>query len=460
MKSHDSTEQLDFSTIDWSPHSFEDPGGRLFRKDGRVFRALRGESAKAFCRLENAGLLEELSQWNVVKTWRSDVRIEDYDLVVEHEALPPSPLVSEWSPEMLRDAALLFCEISERLAAHGLQLQDSHGWNMMFDGAKLRYIDFSSIIPLGVGEKWKPLNEFINCFLHPLQLIQSQAAEYAFFLLGRDNWVPLEATIPRLNSLQFQWMRRRKQREYAKLLAINDRGGPDAAMQLAKLLRRKIEQCSIPQAQTRWSNYAGSLPCSGAHPQPDWSDKQRSVAKILTSLNGGTLLDVGCNTGWYSVLAAQAGLSVVSMDTDRTCIDALYRHAKDHHLAITPVVGSFFSPAIAHGPRFYDSLEKRFQADHTLMLALAHHLFFKQGYEVSTIVETAAAVTRKTLVLEYVPSDDYWIQQWNVPHRQEDYALGVWQKQLNRFFTSVESFPSERAHESSDVQRTILVAKR
>lgn len=460
MKNQDTTEQLDFSSIDWSPHSFEDPGGRLFWKDGRVFRALRGESAKAFCLFENAGLLEELPPWHIVKTWRSNVQIEGYELVVEHEALPPSPLVSEWSPEMLRDAALLFCRISERLAAHGLQLQDSHGWNMMFDGATLRYIDFSSIIPLGESEKWKPLNEFINCFLHPLQMIHAHAAEYAFFLLGRDNWVPLEATIPRLNSFQFEWMRRRKQRDYAKLFAINERGGPDAVLQLVKVLRRKIEQCDIVRPQTRWSNYVGSLPSSASPSQLDWNDKQRSVAQILTSLESGTLLDVGCNTGWYSVLAAHLGLNVVSMDTDRTCIDVLYRHVKDHQLAITPVVGSFFSPVIAHGPRFYDSLEKRFQADHTLMLALVHHLFFKQGYEVSTIVETAAAVTRKTLILEYVPSDDYWIQQWKVPHRREDYSLDVWQNELKRFFTTVESFASERSHESTDVQRTILVARR
>ncbi len=460
MKTHDSTEQLDFSSVDWSPHSFEDPGGRLFWKGDRVFRALRGESAKAFCQLESAGLLDELPHRHIVKTWRADATIEGYDVVVEHEPLPPSPLVSEWSPEMLRDAALMFCEISEWLAAQGLQLQDSHGWNMMFDGAKLRYIDFSSIIPLGDSEKWKPLNEFLNCFLHPLELIHAHAADYAFFLLGRDNWVTLEATIPRLNSLQFQWMRKRKQRSYAKLFAINDSGGPGAASQLAKLMRRKTERISIPQPQTRWSDYAGSFPLAGAEPQSDWNDKQRSVAQILQSIGGGSLLDIGCNTGWYSILAAQLDLRVVSMDTDRTCIDALYRYAKQHELAITPVVGSFFSPTIAHGPRFYDSLEKRFQADHTLMLALAHHLFFKQGYEVSTIVEMAAAVTRHTLVLEYVPSDDYWIRQWNVPHRQEDYALDRWHHELMRCFTKIESFPSERSHESSDVQRTILVATR
>lgn len=460
MTDRDAAAQLDFSTIDWSPHSFEDPGGRLFWRDGRVFRALRGDSAKAFCQLEKAALLDELPQWGIVKTWRSDVQIEGYDLVVEHEALPPSPLVSEWSPEMLRDAALLFLRISERLATRGLQLQDSHGWNMMFDGPRLRYIDFSSIIPLAAGEPWKPLNEFLNCFLHPLQLIHSHATEYAFFLLGRDHWVPLEATIPRLNTLQFEWMRRRKRRDYAKLFAINDRGGPDAARQLATILRRKVKKCSIPRSPTRWSSYAGSFPQSGADPQPDWNDKQRSVAKILKSLQSGTLLDIGCNTGWYSILAAQLGLSVVSMDTDGTCIDALYRHAKENELNITPVVGSFFSPVIAHGPRFYDSLEKRFQVDHTLMLALSHHLFFKQGYEVSTIVEMAAAVTRKTLVLEHIPSDDYWIEQWKVPHRQEDYALDVWCRELKRFFTTIETWPSERSHASSDVQRTLLLATR
>lgn len=460
MKNLQSVNSVDFLSVDWSPHSFEDPGGRIFWQGRRLFRALRGRSAEAFLLMQNEGFLERIDEWGLVRTWKADFDMPGYETVVEHEVIPSGPVVSEWSPSMLSDAATLYCDLTIVLAEHGLQLQDSHGWNIMFHYTRPVYVDFASIVPLRLNEQWMPLYEFINCFLHPLQMIAQQQVDYAFYLLGTQNWVPVESATPYLFRTQYRIMKRLKRIKYNRWEQIRQSGGPSSAKKLAEILKREVAKCRFSTTATRWSNYADEFPRPTEDSMSNWNEKQKSVHKILSSLRKGRVLDIGCNTGWYSLLAAQMGFNVVSMDTDRTCIDKLYKRASQANLPVTPVVASPFWPMISHGPRFYESLETRFQSDHTLMLALAHHLFFKQGYDVKTIVATAASLTRKTLVLEYVPPDDYWIQQWNVLHRADEYQLDTWIAELRKHFSRVDILPSERSHPSSPVQRTLLVAQR
>jgi hypothetical protein len=450
---------VDFTSIDWSPHSFEDPGGRIFSKEGRLFRALRGRSAEAFLMMEKAGLLERLEEWGAVKTWRADYAVPGYEVVVEHEVIPPGPVVSEWSPAMLSDAAMLYCDLSNTLAEHSLQLQDSHGWNIMFRHVRPVYVDFASIVPLGQHEPWIPLDEFINCFLHPLQMSARHQIDYAFYVLGTHNWVSVEQTIPYPSTIRYHLTKRLKLLKYQRWERIRAAGGRRSAKRLIAILKRELAKCGIARMATRWSDYAKGFPSPTETSMNGWSEKQRNVYRILGTLDEGLILDLGCNTGWYSILAEHMGFDVISMDMDRTGIDELYKKAKSNNLKITPVVASPFWPSIPHGPRFYRSLQGRFTADHTLMLALMHHLFFKQGYDVKTIVAGVAAMTRKTLVLEYIPAADYWVQKWNVPHRIDEYDLDVWIEELKKFFSHIDIFPSEHSHQSSPVQRLLIVAK-
>ena len=94
------------------------------------------------------------------------------------------------------------------------------------------------------------------------------------------------------------------------------------------------------------------------------------------------------------------------------------------------------------------------------MLALTHHLYFKQGYDVKSIVAIAASLTKETLILEYVPPTDYWVQQWHVPHRVDEYELDVWLAEVGKIFRRVEVVPSECSHPSSPVRRSLIVAER
>jgi len=90
----DIAESLDFSGVDWSPHSFGDPGGRLFWHHNLLYRALRGQSTKAFLRMEEQRLIPRCVAWGLVSTRGADIALAGYDLFVEHEIIRPSPVVS------------------------------------------------------------------------------------------------------------------------------------------------------------------------------------------------------------------------------------------------------------------------------------------------------------------------------------------------------------------------------
>ena len=74
-----------------------------------------------------------------------------------------------------------------------------------------------------------------------------------------------------------------------------------------------------------WSNYAETA----THYSDEDHDRASEVCETPPWLrrNQLYLLDVGCNTGVYSRLAAEAGAEVVSIDTDLQAVDRLLYEA-------------------------------------------------------------------------------------------------------------------------------------
>src|SRR5207237_4348763 len=117
--------------------------------------------------------------------------------------------------------------------------------------------------------------------------------------------------------------------------------------------------------------------------------KQHSVRNTITERRPRTLLDLGSNTGWFSMLAARLGASVVAGDRDEASIDWLYVGAKREALPILPLVTNLTAPlADRHALEFpdepsrsriggdvplYSASNSRLQCDMVLALALVHH---------------------------------------------------------------------------------------
>jgi SAM-dependent methyltransferase len=128
------------------------------------------------------------------------------------------------------------------------------------------------------------------------------------------------------------------------------------------------------------------------------------------------VLDIGANTGTYSLLAAEAGAEVVSLDNDTAALEQLWRNAAAQQKPITALVANIARPTPAAGWKnrehlsLLDRLTGKF--DLVLMLAVIHHLILREQLPLAHIAELCSALTNRWLVLEWVPPTDPMYREW------------------------------------------------
>ncbi len=122
------------------------------------------------------------------------------------------------------------------------------------------------------------------------------------------------------------------------------------------------------------------------------------------------MLDIGCNVGEYSELAARLGASVISVDKAPEAVRAVYRNSLASGLDIQPLLVDVVRPTPAIGwrnaehPSFLDRAEGRF--DVVLLLAVIHHIVINDRVPLPDLFRTLAKLTTATLIIEFVSRED------------------------------------------------------
>ncbi|MDP8236205.1 MAG: hypothetical protein P9M08_07460 [Candidatus Erginobacter occultus] len=436
--------------IVFEPASMFDNSGRVFRWRGRVYRAIRAESAGFYRGLFEKYNIQELFDYGLVRTGIAPLSLEGYSLILNHDRIPIISYCVEWGAEMLRDAALLICDLTARLHDRGLVLKDVHPWNILFDHGKPVFIDWGSIFPASEVAEW-PYLQFRDRLIWPLYLMSAGAFRIArLSMLGPPGSlrlgdvirlllkrIPLQALVRFWRSdLELKRRRFRVDADYFQSL------------------RRLLESIPLIEEKTKWDDYDLPYRKLSFRPAEDWPLKARNVYKVLQELRPQSVTDIGCNKGWFSELATLGGASVVAMDTDEPSINALYRGSRTKNLSILPLVMDICYPTPAHGLlQVYPTPETRLSGDLVMALALVHHLVFKRGLSFRVIAAQLAAFTRQCLIVEFIPPGDYWVSKW-MNEKFSWYSLDNFISVLREYFPRIEVM------DSSPAPRVLLVCDR
>jgi len=447
--------------------SYADPNGRVFRWQGGLYRAVRGPDVAQRCRqlLESdaAGRLEAAG---LVQTQVADLSLDGYDLILKHHEVPFVSYGMEWCADMLKEAALVTCDLNLELASHGLTTQDAHSENILFDGPRPVFIDFGSIVPLAADKPWIPADEFCRFFLYPLQLMAEGHGHIARALLFYDRLRALKqedlialglcpaygAQAGRVKE-RFAGIARkvlpsalrpaaRKALSMARPARSSGGAAPPSAPATIRQLRRAVEEIRIAHPKTSWSAYYDDRFPSFS-PSDEWTPKHRAVLEVLKRIQPGTLLDVGSNRGWYAQLAARRGARVVTFDTDESCAAKLFLDARAASLPILSLVMDFQNPTPGFGVRndTRAPATERIRCDMVLALALIHHLVFKQALDFAQITEGLSNFCNRWLLLEFVPKEDRYVRDWWSEWRSW-YSLEGLIDCLRKSFKEVQVLPS------------------
>lgn len=329
--------------------------------------------------------------------------------------LPFVSLPTEWCDVQLYQAAELTLRLQREAVQAGYELKDASAWNILFDGGRPMFCDLLSFEHLA-RRPWWAAGQFARNFILPLLLSQRRGLRaHKSFLAWRDG-VPHEVARDMLGPGRFltrYWplmagdMGRARSQHSERLPGTE----LDEIQSFRANLHHSLEWMlagvnphrSRPDPTT-WQNYVGER---SHYSDQDLQFKRQQVHAWLNLLSPSWVLDLGCNSGEFSRIAAGDGASVIAVDADHGAIQRGVAEADDriHWLvaALDDLRGGYGWAGAEHA-----GLPERMRrsADMTLMLALIHHLVVGASIPLTAVAQFAAHCSRRWLVIELIAPDD------------------------------------------------------
>jgi SAM-dependent methyltransferase len=422
--------------------SFRDPAGCLFSRDGRILRIVNAvglSDLAAF--LQSNAAAKHLAAGSVAGTrlldaaevaeLRTDPAVdrlaEQFAAagIAEHERISFPSFPYEWPPEMLHAAGMLTIGLAEDMLADGLGLKDATPYNVLFRGTEPVFIDVLSFERRDPGDAtWLPYAQFVRTFLLPLLANRHFGLGLDQILTTRRDglepeefyrWLkPLQKIRPPFLSLVSMpsWLGKRHNQDDQQIYQKRASQDPERArfvlQMLLRGLRRGLQRLE-PAAgkQSVWSDYMVS---NNNYTAEHFAAKQAFVRAAVEEFHPRRTIDVGCNTGHFSAIAARAGAEVVAVDYDPVVLGDVWRNARREKLNILPLAVNLTRPTPGMGWRnrenasFLDRARGHFDA--VLMLAVIHHMLVTERVPLVEILDLAAELTTGILVIEFIAPED------------------------------------------------------
>ena len=337
-------------------------------------------------------------------------------LFVEHPRLPFVSYCYEWPFEMLKAAALLYLDVLLIALDSGYILKDASPYNVQFRGPRPLLIDVSSFAEHQPGQPWAGYNQFCRLFLNPLLLQSLTGVRFQSWLRGSLEGIE-PADLSRLLSWRDKlrprilshvvlqaWLERKfgRSRELSQD-TVQPRISIKGLRALVSGLKNTIAGLKYRGGSSAWLGYELNSP----YDAEDQTAREAFVKRALQRNNPTNVWDLGCNTGRYSLLAAEYARNVVAFDRDPDTLDLLYRRAAFGSPNVLPLVMDLLdpSPERGWGQAERKGIIQRGPADMVLALALVHHIAITGNVPLLNMMEWLARVA-KAGVIEFIPKED------------------------------------------------------
>lgn len=438
------------------PGSFRDPAGRVFRSGQRIFRGIRQPAAAQvldflasdFYRRHTKDAIVDtrvIEPAEVINAGLPAGTAQSFALWVEHQPIEFISYPYEWSFEQLRTAAVFHLDLHLEALAAGYDLQDATAYNVQFRGCQPVFIDLLSFRAYQEGSHWLGYKQFCEQFLAPLALNAYARVDFNPWFRGALEGVDLPSAarlLPASSFLSLSLLANVHAQAWAMSRMTSRRrasGGRAYAglprrnyIHLLASLRRFIAGLRSHD-DTFWAGYRPDSSYSKAGAQ----DKESVVSAFVQRERVERLLDIGCNTGYYSEKAIAAGARhVVGADFDTGALNVAFRSAAAKKLNITPILLDICNPSPALGWRLAErqSLFERLRGlDATISLAVIHHVLIGRNVPMEEYVDWLVDLAPRGLA-EFVPKSDPMVAGL-LAHRQDifpDYTREAFLRLLSR----------------------------
>jgi SAM-dependent methyltransferase len=414
------------STFSFLP-TFRDPAGHVEIKSDAVYRHIRSPFDAEILEFLALPLASKLVTdgslvASEVMPRAADANSDKAALILRHPRIAFQSYPWEWSPALWLAAAELTLNLCRDLVRQGWILKDATPLNVLFQGIEPIFVDVLSITKTFPDQPiWYPYGQFVRTFLLPMLAHSRLGWPLQATLSRRDGYEPEEIYAalpltkrvrqPALSAVTLPSLLANSKKLSDNSLSTRTVKDPELTkhilLKTLKNLRKHMRQVTPAHKTSTWSDYAET---ATHYSDEDHSGKRSFVAQALAAAAPLHVLDVGCNTGVYSMLAAEAGGDVVSVDTDLQAVDRLCAKLKGSGKKILPLCVDLAHPTPAVGWENRENasfLSRSFgHFDTVMMLAVLHHLLLRSQIPLASVAALCGNLTTRNLIIEWVPPTD------------------------------------------------------
>ena len=429
--------------INWNKGSFRDPSNRIFESEGKIYRAIFNSGKSDYINIQQSGIIQKLiNKKYLIDTDELDRRNKLYSheelknvyIILNHKKIPFISYPYEWCFEQLKKAAIFHLDLQLYLLENNFNLKDSSAFNIQFIGGEPIFIDFFSLQKYNDGDYWIGYKQFCENFLNPLYLSFKKNVQFNHII--RSNLEGISSTTLN-NLLSFKdklslnvFSHIVLQSRYEKKVLLDEKSSIKKFKKLKKLPKKNlismitiiknwIKKFNIQNKKSTWSDY------SVINTYKDFEKKKKIdiVKKFTNKIKPNLLVDLGCNTGDYSIAALENGANyAVGFDFDIESLNKSY----DRSPNFLPLWFDAANPSPDQGfmQKERDGFERRVKSDALISLAFIHHLVIAKNISVQMFVEWISKISQFGL-LEFVPKNDETIQKMLISKRDiyKDYNI-------------------------------------
>lgn len=424
------------SEINYNKLSVCDKEGRVFEKNGTIYRGIY-EKDSSILSFINTDLNKKLVEKGYIpKSTISNLKVDDFYQVIEHETAATINYPHEWSFEMYKDACLLLLNLEEICQEHGYAVKDGHLFNVVFFNGIPKFVDIGSIVQQK-GSNNAFIEEFKNRAFLPLLIWSEGNYGLAFVViresslhLSKSDLIEIYRGLVLIKNLGVNSLK--------KYLKVRKNIFPLFDTKSIKELKNAIEVLQVNNYKTTWVNYHQSLLKNGSVISTPRFDK---ILSIINDLNVSSVCDVACNEGVFSILVNENCKNVkkiVAIDYDENAINNFYKLLKEKYNKannITPLVNNAIVPTYNH---FEELPEIRYKSDCVVALAVTHHLLLGQNYHIDIVLKKLAALSNKYVIVEFMPLGLWGGEGHEKPKLPEYYTENWFAENLKKDFNIIE----------------------
>ncbi|MDB5230376.1 MAG: hypothetical protein JWN76_1181 [Chitinophagaceae bacterium] len=394
-------------------YSFRDPGGFVTITDNKVIRHIRNSYAGNYNHLMHSGLYERLVEDELLIQHEEHTLPENgFYKTIHPERIDFISLPFEWTMSQWQEVVLMFLKVNIISLEYGMILKDATPFNITFYKGKPIFFDTLSFETYREGQPWMAYRQFCETMLSPLTLMHYNGNQWGTMLLANSNGPKLDFVSKNLRKKSLfnlgvvlhihlhAWYQNKN-----TVIRHHKNFSKEKTIILLQSIKNSIKGWSTQKTTTEWSDYYAT----GIDSKTYLGSKIAVISKVLTEINPNIVIDLGANTGKFSVLASYFAKQVIAVESDYYSVEVLRQTIKKKKIRnLETVVADITHPTPYTGWKNLErsSLLSRLTCDLLLALALIHHLCIAANIPLQLVAELFATMTKKHVLIEFVPKND------------------------------------------------------